>query len=319
MSSESQNSSHATQLAVAFSGTVCSFLFFAAYIIIPPAGIFSGLLAPFPAVFSRFKFGRGTAVIVTLGTTAMLTAVFGVRAGFLYLAQSGVIALVMPELLARNFGAVRSLIWTTLANLSLYAIAAVAFTYVSGQNIHLMAAKEINDSMAQAVAIYEKAGVTGDDLAAMKQSMAMAGALIVKIYPSLMTVMLIATAGFNVALLRRIGTRWGVEVKIGNFAEFRNPEQLVWLLILSGFAMLAVSPLVSVPALNVLVVLSLLYFLQGLAVITTVIARQAYAGIMRAALYVMLVFQPYLAFIVAVIGIFDLWGDFRTPRKQENL
>ena len=28
---------------------------------------------------------------------------------------------------------------------------------------------------------------------------------------------------------------------------------------------------------------------------------------------------PYLAALVAAIGIFDLWGDFRTPRKQENL
>lgn len=319
MSSTTQNGRSVTRFTAALIGIVCSFSFFAAYIVIPPAGIFSGLLAPFPAAFSWFKFGRNTAVIITLGTTAILTAVFGVHAGFLYLAQSGAIALVMPELLARNYGAVRSLLWTTLANLVLFVIAALVFTYGSGQNLHLLAVKEINESINQAAGMYEKAGVTGEDLAAIKQSMTMAGSLVVKIYPSLMTIMLIATAGFNLALLKRSAVRWGFELSVGNFSGFRNPEPLVWLLILSGFAMMVVSPLVSVPALNVLVILSVLYFLQGLAVITTVLARRTYAGILRAALYIMLIFQPYLAFIVAIIGVFDLWGDFRTPRKQENL
>ncbi|MBT1073317.1 YybS family protein [Pelotalea chapellei] len=319
MSSTSKNSSTVVQLAVAVLGVACSFSFFAAYIVIPPAGIFSGLLAPFPALFSRFKFGMGTAVIITLGTTSILVAVFGMRAGLLYVGQCAFIALVMSELLVRKFGVVRSLIWTTLLNLVFYVIAALVFTFVTGKNIHLIAVQEINHSIAQAAGIYEKAGITGDELAAMKQSMTMAGALLIKIYPSLMTVMLIAMAGFNIALLKRFSPRWGFQLKVGEFSQFRNPEPLVWLLIFSGFALLAAYPVITVPALNVLVILSMLYFLQGLAVVTSVIARQMYSGILRAALYVMLIFQPYLAFVVAVVGIFDLWGDFRTPRKQENL
>jgi uncharacterized protein YybS (DUF2232 family) len=83
--------------------------------------------------------------------------------------------------------------------------------------------------------------------------------------------------------------------------------------------MLAGNYIITTPALNILAIIALLYFLQGLAVLFTVIARQSIAGVLRVILYIMLVLQPYLAALVAAIGIFDLWGDFRTPRKQENL
>ena len=86
-----------------------------------------------------------------------------------------------------------------------------------------------------------------------------------------------------------------------------------------AMAVLADNTIITTPAINVLAVIVVLYFLQGLAVLSTVIARQSIAGVLRAGLYIMLLLQPYLAALVAAIGIFDLWGDFRTPRKQENL
>jgi uncharacterized protein YybS (DUF2232 family) len=83
--------------------------------------------------------------------------------------------------------------------------------------------------------------------------------------------------------------------------------------------MLAGTPIVTTPALNILAIITVLYFLQGLAVIYTMIARQKMAGFLRVIVHLMLLLQPYLTGVVAIIGIFDLWGDFRAPRKQENL
>jgi hypothetical protein len=33
----------------------------------------------------------------------------------------------------------------------------------------------------------------------------------------------------------------------------------------------------------------------------------------------LLLLQPFMALAVAALGIFDLWGDFRSPNKQQNL
>jgi uncharacterized protein YybS (DUF2232 family) len=296
-----------------------SFILFAAYLVIPPAGIFSGLLAPFPAAYVRFRHGRGTAVIIILGATAAMTAYFGLSAGTFYLVQCGLIAILLPELLLRGFSATRSIVWTASAIVVMLTFAVVFFSLTSGQNVHQMAVAEIQKSVAQAAAIYEKSGVKGEELEVLKQTMASAADLVIRMYPALIIITLIAMVGCNLSLLKRFTAGMGFSLNIGEFRAYRNPDILVWGLIAAGFSLLADDRIITTPALNALAVIVLLYFLQGLAVLSTVIARQSIAGVLRTVLYVMLLLQPYLAALVAAIGIFDLWGDFRTPRKQENL
>jgi hypothetical protein len=319
MSVKPQASTAATRLTAALIGTAGSFILFAAYMLIPPAGFFSSLLAPFPAVFCRFRYGRGSALIITLGATTLLAAIFGIQAGALYLLQCGVIALLMPEFLVRGYGASRTIAWTTAVNMSVFALATLAFSLISGLNIHHLVLNEINGSIAQAISIYDKTGIKGDELTLLKQSMTIAAGVVISIYPALITVMMITMAGCNLALLNRLAERLGIDLKLADFNSFKNHEFLIWLLIPAGFAMLADNQIITTPALNVLVVLLVLYFLQGLAVISTIIARQSFAGILRVMLSLTLLFQPYLSALIAAIGIFDLWGNFRTPRIRENL
>jgi uncharacterized protein YybS (DUF2232 family) len=247
-----------------------------------------------------------------------MAGVFGITASAFFLVQCGLIALLMPELLLRGFGGVRSLVWTTSANVIMLAFAVIFFAVSSGQDLHKLVSTEIQNSVAQAVSIYEKSGVKGDDLLALKQTMAMASELVIRLYPALVTITLIVMAGCNLALLKRYAASES-SMNISEFRHYRNPDILVWVLIAAGFSMLAGNTIITTPALNLLAIILLLYFLQGLAVLFTVIARQNIAGVLRVGLYVMLVLQPYLAALVAAVGIFDLWGDFRTPRKQENL
>ena len=308
-----------SRILAALVGMAGSFILFAAYLVIPPAGIFSGLLAPFPAAYFRFRHGRGTAVIIILGATAAMTACFGLSAGTFYLVQCGLVSLLLPELLLRGFSAASSIVWTTAASVVLLTAAAFFFSVSSGQNLHQMAAAEIQKSVAQAVAIYEKSGVKGEELEVLRQTMSTAAELVIRMYPALITITLIAMVGSNLALLRRFTAGMGFSLNINEFRAYRNPDILVWGLIAAGFALLAGNSIITTPAINVLAIIVVLYFLQGLAVISTVIARQSIAGVLRAGLYIMLLLQPYLAALVAAIGIFDLWGDFRTPRKQENL
>jgi uncharacterized protein YybS (DUF2232 family) len=322
MSNKLQMGDAMNRLVSAVIGTLLSSILFSAYILIPPAGLILGLLAPFPAILSRLRFGRGTALIVTLAATTLLTLVFEAQAGILYLVQCGVIALLLPEFLLRDFGAARSIAWTTAVNLVLYTVVAMAIIFINDQSpsqIHGMVLSEINASISHALAFYEKADIKADDLVALKQSLTSAANLLMRIYPALATLLLIIMAGFNLALVKRYSLRFDIKVKIDEFRHYRNPDLLVWVLIAAGFAMLSDLSLLAAPALNVLVVLGALYFLQGMAVIFSLLFRFGSAAALRVMLYLLLIVQPYVAALVAAIGVFDLWGDFRTPRKQENL
>lgn len=300
-------------------GVVGSFVLFAAYLAVPPLGIFSGILAPFPAAYNRLIHGRLSSLIITLGSTTIISALFGVFAGALYIGMCGVIGLLMPELLLRGISGSRVLFWTTAANLLICFTGIIVYSSVSGVNLQQLISTEISGSLKQAVALYEKGGVTGEELELLKSSMAVASDLLKRLYPALITVMLILIAGCNLLLLKKTTANTSVTLNIGDFATFRNPDLLVWFLIACGFTLLLPLSLITTPALNILLIITLLYFFQGMSVVSALIKKYSVPALLRIFLYTMLIIQPYLLALVAGIGIFDLWVDFRTPKTQENL
>lgn len=231
----------------------------------------------------------------------------------------GVVGLFMPELLARNISGSRTLFWTTAANLVVLFAGVLLYSASTGVNLQQTISAEITSSITQAAAIYEKSGVKGEELDLVKQTMKTVSELMFRLYPALITIMLAIMAGCNLALLKKTASIFGMNLNVGEFITFRNPDLLVWVFISAGFAILLPSPAVTSPALNILLLVSLMYFLQGAAVISMLISKQSISGILKIVLYIMLLIQPYLMALVAVIGLCDLWVDFRTPKKQENL
>ena len=307
------------RLKASILGVVGSFVLFAAYLAVPPLGIFSGLLAPFPAAHNRLIHGRLTSLIITLGSTAIISALFGIFAGCLYLGMCGMISLLMPELLLQGLSGSRVLFWTTAANLVIYAAGIAVYSSVSGVNLPQLIATEISGSLQQAVALYEKGGVTGEELELLKSSMAVASDLLKRLYPALITAMLVIIAGGNLLLVKKTTANTSVVLHIDDFATFRNPDLLVWLLIVCGITLLLPQSLITTPALNLLLIITMLYFFQGMAVVSALIKKYSVPALLRIFLYTMLIIQPYLLALIAGIGIFDLWVDFRTPKTQENL
>lgn len=307
------------RLKASLLGVVGSFVLFAAYLAIPPLGIFSGILAPFPAAYNRLIHGRASSLIVLLGATTAITALFGIFAGCLYLSLCGMIGLLMPELLLRGLSGSRAIFWTTVANLLIFSAGFIAYSTFSGINLQQLISTEIANSMKQAVTLYEKSGVTGEDLELLKGSMSTAADLLQRLYPALATSMVAVIAGCNLILLKKTTAKTSINVAIGDFSTFRNPDLLVWILILTGFLLLLPVSLITTPALNILLLIIMLYFFQGMAVIAALITKHSVPIFVRVILYAMLIIQPYLLAIIAGIGLFDLWGDFRTPKTQENL
>ncbi|HZV80931.1 MAG TPA: DUF2232 domain-containing protein, partial [Geobacteraceae bacterium] len=84
----------------------------------------------------------------------------------------------------------------------------------------------------------------------------------------------------------------------------------------AGFTMLLPYPDITRIALNLLIVTGFVYFLQGLAVTLAFFRKIAVPGLVRVIFWLFLAFQPYMLLAVAIIGIFDIWGDFRNPREK---
>jgi uncharacterized protein YybS (DUF2232 family) len=204
-------------------------------------------------------------------------------------------------------------------NLLLILLLAGGYSVTKGVNPHTLILKGIQASIAQTGVLYEKAGVTGDDLKNLQQGMVQAGDLISRVYPALIIITIALIAGLNLALLRKNFKRLPDHPILGDFIWYRNPEHLVWFLIAAGFAMLLSDRQVTTAALNILVITISLYFVQGMAIVTHFFTRLTVPRVARGFFYIVLMLQPFLAGAIAALGIFDIWGDFRTPKQQENL
>ena len=300
-------------------GSVATLTLFLAYVTFPLVGMLPGLFAPFPAVYYAVKSGKVTGVgIVTV--TIVVMVILGDAAGALfYLLQSGVISLALPIFLTRGMGGSRAIAYTVAINLAAILLLAGAYGVTRGVNPHLQAINIINTSISQVSALYEQVGVKGDELKALQQGMEQAGVLIGRIYPALLVVSIACIVGLNLSMLAKFSARLPSLPASSDFKGFKNPEQLVWVLIAAGFTMLVKNQHVSTAALNLLIVSVSLYFIQGLAIVAHFFARHAVPRFVRALFYLFLALQPYLAVVVAALGIFDIWGDFRSPKQQKNL
>lgn len=306
-------------LVAAMLGMTGSCILFAAYLTIPVIGIVSGIVAPFPVLLVRLRIGRAAAFSCIVGATVGLAAYFGSTTALLYLIQCGLVALLMSELVLKGIAASRAMVWTTALNMMLIALALVYMSLAGTFDFHSTAVAEIKKSVSQATVLYEQAGIKGEELDMVKKTMSTAADLVIRLYPALITLTYLLMAGCNILLLKRFAAKTGYNLKIGELKDFRAPELLIWLFIVAGFSLLASSPVITTPALNLLAILAVMYFMQGWGVVLTIVGRQAMAGMLRVCITIVLLVQPYMAALITILGIFDLWGDFRTQKQQENL
>ena len=310
------------KLAAVLIGTLGSGLLFSASLAVPLIGFVSALLAPVPLGLARIKGGSAVAGFSALLATLVLAVLFSPQVGAWYAVQCGLIGLLVPECALRGFKPSRTILWTTAAGVTLTIVVVTAYVMSTGTNLQLFIQKEITDGISQTTKLYEQqSGLSAQDLEVLKQGMQTVGQIMSRTYPALTTINLGLISAVTLLLFMRTATRYALAVNRPPFKDFRTPELLIWLLIVAGFAMLAPSVLLTTPALNILSVLGVLYFLQGLAVLLTISGRTSFASTLKVLLGILLLTQPYLIIVVTVLGIFDYWGDFRTPRttQEENL
>ena len=303
-------------------GAAGSGVLFTASLAVPFIGFVAGFLAAAPLCYTRLAGGRKAALLAAFVAALLVGYGFKPLAGLWYLVQCGLIGLLLTELMLRGFTASRALLWTTAAATALSAALAFGMATLAGQNLYIMAQQEISTGINQATSLYEQQrGLSPQDLEIIKQGMQTISTTMLRIFPALGTLNLLLVGSISLLVLQRIATVRGMTLNIAPFSAFKTPEALVWFLIAAGFSMLAESTLITTPALNVLALLAVLYFFQGLAVLLTQADRTTYAATLKVVLFSLLALQPYLVPVVAFIGIFDLWGDFRTPRtkQEENL
>jgi uncharacterized protein YybS (DUF2232 family) len=299
-------------------GTASTLALFTAYSMLMFAGPLAGIFATFPALFYTLKGGRWAGIAIILFSTFAFYFISPAGA-LLYFLQCGLFSYLLAEFLATGKGAARSIAGAVFLELLFILAFLVVYMLWSGIDPNALVLNEIKNIVSQTGAYYQKSGIKGDDLEMLRQGLKEAADFISKAYPALLIVSFGAIAGANVQLLKKVAHFLPRRLNFGDFKRFKNPEMLIWFPIAAGFALLIKDHLVTRIALNILVIAISLYFVQGLSIIVHFFERFRVPRFLRILFYFLLVVQPYLLIAIAAFGLFDLWCDFRTPKKQENL
>ena len=294
-------------------------ILFAAAGYVQVLGILVSLLAPTPTLLATLRYGLAGGLLVLGPSTLSLALLFGNLQSIIFLAEYGVMALVLAEAIRRQWSVER----TILASTALPAVAsgAVIALLVSSVDLNLDAVKQhVQEDLSQALRQLssEGGGLSDEALQAYVQE---TFGTVVRLLPALLVLSTAAGALLNYGVARIVWRRLASQPPLPaiKLAQWKAPEVCVWVLIASGIGSFVPLPGMQIVGLNVLLLVGLVYLIQGLGVMVFYMNRAAVPPILRSLAYIFLVIQPLFLLGMAAFGLFDLWFDFRrTGNKQEE-
>lgn len=302
-------------------GAVVSFVLYRLSGEFGAAAVVSHLLIPFAPAYVGMRVGPLAGAVAVLGTTGLVLISSGAAGACMYLLQFGVMAIALSSFLrtARRWDRAVALalvvvIGATLVSLTGYAI-------LQGKGPVALAGEIVEAEIAQASVFMDSMFADVVENSADSRELADAVESMTKFMRLVYPGMLVLVSGvllLGLTVLLNLTRRDFYQIPGPAFAEWKAPEQLVWLLIASGFMVALLTGGIRTVALNMLVVLLPVYFVQGLAVIDCFFRRKALSPALRVFGYMVVTLVNPLPMFVTGIGVFDLWIDFRKPREQKD-
>ena len=245
--------------------------------------------------------------MATLLAAAVLAAVFSPGHALMFLAAWAVPVGLIGEALSRGRGLRKGCAWA----FGLLATEMLVALFFASPILEARALQPFDHFRSASFLEEMRAGgMPPDQIEAWTEQVAILRAVMAVVYPAAYIIMAALVVLANAVLLRwylaRSDPGW---LDGGEFEGLRWPFALSVLFVASGLSVLA--PPLRSAGYNVLLVLAFFFVLQGLAVVAYYANRLAGPPVLRAAILVLVLVNPWAPQILALLGLFDMWFDFR--------
>jgi uncharacterized protein YybS (DUF2232 family) len=297
---------------------VLVFALFFALMVFPPLGALIGVLSPFPLVFIYLQRGRQVGGILIALVFVMLLLLVGANQAMLFLAEYALMAILLGELIRIQLSGDRCIAISALAS----GLASIVLLLVlfgdQDTSIKQFFEEQIRAHFSQSMKAFESMGEGKAEVADMKAFAGRTAEAFSASYPAFLLIGSLISTAANYALIRIAWTRlYGPGLFSGGaFSEWLCSENLVWGFILSGAALFLGQGVVADAGLNVFLVMVVIYFTQGLSIVVHFLKARNVQVFFWFVLFILIFIQPLLIGLVAGLGVFDIWVDFRKLRKS---
>ena len=178
----------------------------------------------------------------------------------------------------------------------------------------------IDSSFVQSYEYYRaQADQPAESLLYLEQTLNVTRRVVPLLLPGLLAGMVVFTAWINlmggIILLNRLKPGY---LPWKQFSQWRLPDWLVWPAISAGVMLLAARESMGTVALSLVIVCGLLYFFQGLAVFIHLLNKWQVPLALRIFFYGMLIVQSFGLLLLALLGLADVWINFRRPETTNT-
>ncbi|HEY1270078.1 MAG TPA: DUF2232 domain-containing protein [Candidatus Binatia bacterium] len=304
---------NAKSFAAALAATVLLTLLAAA---VPFAGMLFLPLAPQPALAFGLTYGMPSTVVLLAVATGLIVFAAGAEVGAAYVLIA-LMVLVLLYAFRRRWSIEAAVAAAAAAMLAGLAVCLI-LSFGSASEVFRGVQIFLQENLKLTLDLYAGAGFSAETVDRIRQQSPQIVATIVAILPALAFGGFVTLILINIFfLLRRFPEQRDSIAGAPDLREWRAPEWLVWPFLAGGFTLLVpgVNP-GRVIALNVLLATSVVYFFHGLSIIAYYFHYKRVPRLLRGFIYLAIFFEQILTIAVVVLGLFDLWGDFRRLKKK---
>ncbi|MFH2013322.1 MAG: YybS family protein [Pseudomonadota bacterium] len=296
------------------SGIFLTTLFLLAHKLIPFLGIFISLITPLPILFYYQKLGRLPCIFIVFAASIVaisLSKLFKTHLGIFFILEFGIIGITFSEMLRKNLSIEKTVLYSVFIILGTGTILLCLYSAINFIGPWTFIEQQINEKVSQTLKLSNEIGMSAEQFEYLAK-------FLVKSFPSFVTVGIIFILWINLLMAKGVCKIFKLEFPdFGDLSNWKAPEVLVWGIIVSGLLLLSrVSTLESV-GLNMLIVFLCVFFFQGISIVSYFFRKKGVPVILRSLGYMLIFFQQIFLLIVIVLGLFDVWVDFRKLNKPK--
>jgi uncharacterized protein YybS (DUF2232 family) len=299
------------------NGVIITSLIFCVSVFIPIIGFAGALFIPLPILYYRLKLGRITGSLIPIISGLMLIILLAdMSTDTLFFGGLLLLGFMLGELIELNLTIEKTLLYACGSVLLCGLIGLLMFSLISGKSIYTVVSEYVAKNLELTLVLYQSMGMSEENIQMISRSLNQIRHVLMTILPALVTMSTLFVAWTNILIAKPILRRRSLFYPdFGPLQMWKAPEVLVWGVIGCGLALFIPLTAVKIIGLNGLLILMIVYFFQGIAIVSFYFEKKRFPRVIRFFLYALIGLQQLILLAVIGLGFFDMWVNFRRLGK----
>lgn len=234
-----------------------------------------------------------------------------------YLLEYGVVSLLMAQALRFKISFARTVVICAAASVSIALVALAVKPPMGAASLFEVPSRLVSEMKGDVEQLVAQGKMDAAHLKGVGYFITLMDAIISRAFPALLIVGAAAGALFNYLAAKRLsrGFQGSGGLNPVSLVRWAAPENCIWFFIVGGLMAILPFSIGKTLGLNLLIVILFVYFLQGLAITSFFFQKWNVSAFFKVPIYLFIFFNVFLSVLVACVGLFDLWADFRKLKK----